>query len=548
MFAAIVSRALKSVSLWRLQEGGRIGLLDILLGSTTITNTITTQISNRSLNIVGIILVILWALSPVGGQASLRVLSFQAVPIVHSTTLQYMEMNSSYALYMSADIGSQLSPVDALFLSALAAPLTTKHSSLDNWGNLKIPMIETLPGYSAANEHSWIPVDAENVESPPIYSSLLGIPIANIPSQGNSSFNLETSYWVLNCPTLEKVSSNNEMLSLLNLSTNPPASDWVGTWGGINSSTPDTTPSGEFRCNGTDPEMPPRTIQYVSWDGVPTENDDFGTKAICTIQTTYVELSVSCDSWECAVREERQSTLPHPPAAYTGLDSCNGIVTMAAFNWYTASFSKIISGVHSSQPTAVQAYFINPEYPFNISAIYALPGLYGVGNQSFAISLGQMLNTYWIASVGTESLVLGHPVDFTGLSSLSADSTYFSYAASDVTINEEVLVCNRGWLIALIIATLAMFLAAVVKMFVDLKIWIPQLSMNVSTATRNNPAFAQPQGGSVLSDRARSRLLKDIKVRFGDLVPGEQVGQLAIGDCFEDGGHVTRFQKDRYYI
>src|SRR2546423_5123300 len=106
MFAAIVGRALKSICLWRLQEGERIGLLDAMLGSMTITNAITTQISLRSLHFVGILLVLLWALSPVGGQASLRVLGFEARPITNSATLQYMDMNSSYETYMAADTGS----------------------------------------------------------------------------------------------------------------------------------------------------------------------------------------------------------------------------------------------------------------------------------------------------------------------------------------------------------------------------------------------------------------------------------------------------------
>ena len=145
MFAAIVGRALKSICLWRLQEGECIGLLDAMLGSTTITNAITTQISLRSLHFVGILLVLLWALSPVGGQASLRVLSFEPRPITNSATLQYMDTNNSYEMYMAADTGSLLSPVEALFLSAMAAPPTMKASSSDPWGNLKIPMLETIP-------------------------------------------------------------------------------------------------------------------------------------------------------------------------------------------------------------------------------------------------------------------------------------------------------------------------------------------------------------------------------------------------------------------
>jgi hypothetical protein len=522
------------------------GLLDAMLGSTTITNAITTQISLRSLHFVGILLVLLWALSPIGGQASLRVLSFEPHSITNSATLQYMDTNSSYEMYMAADTGSLLSPVDALFLSAMAAPPTMKASSSDTWGNLKIPMLETIPGYPEERAQTWLSVDAGNTHSPPVYSSLLGAPIANIPNRGNTKFNLETSYWVLNCPSLEPVDSYADMNTLMN-NTGGTAPNWVATWGGINSTTPEVTPSGEFRCYAADPQMPPRTIQYVSYDSYRGYGSKAGTKATCTVRTSYVELSVSCRGWDCNVSKIRRSTLPHQPTGYTGLDSCNGYGPTPAFTWYAPYFARIITGVHPAEPTALQVYFFNPANPFNISAVYSMPALYRVGSQSFAVSLAQLLNTYWIASVGTEALVLGHPANFSALSSLALNATRFSYTTATNTVTEEVMVCHWGWLVALLIATFAMFLAAVAKLIIDLQIRIPTLSMNMSIITRSNPYFALPHGGSALSDTKRSRLLRDVKARFGDVAPEDQVGYLVVGDCYEDGGHVLRFQKNRYY-
>src|SRR5579862_7737414 len=370
MFAAIIGRALKSICLWRLQEGEYVGLLDTLLGSTTFTNTITTQISLRSLHLVGILLIILWALSPIGGQASLRILSFEPHFTTGSAALQYMDTNSSYVPYMAGDTGSQLPPVKALFLSAMAAPPTTKASSSDTWGNLKIPMLETIPGYSEERAQTWLSIDAGNTNSTLIYSSLLGVPIANILSRGNTTFNLETSYWVLNCSSLEPVESYADMHSLLNItgSNDPPA--WLASWGGINSTTPEVTPSGGSRCDATDPQMPPRTIQYVSYDNILGNESTVGTKATCTVQTSYVELSVSCGGWNCNVGKIRQSTLPNQPSWYTGLDSCNGYGILSAFTWYAVYFAGIITGAHAVEPTALQLYFINPGNPFNLSAVF----------------------------------------------------------------------------------------------------------------------------------------------------------------------------------
>jgi hypothetical protein len=80
-FATIVGRAIKSLSLWRLQEGERIGVLNLLLGCTTITNTVTTQFSLRSIRVLGMLLIILWALSPVAAKPHCVSLPSKLLPL-----------------------------------------------------------------------------------------------------------------------------------------------------------------------------------------------------------------------------------------------------------------------------------------------------------------------------------------------------------------------------------------------------------------------------------------------------------------------------------
>ena len=293
-------------------------------------------------------LIALWSLSPIGGQASLRVLTIEATPVQHSSIVQYMDMNSSYVEYMAGDTGSQLSPVDALFLSSMAAPASIKAGNLDSWGNMKIPMLEELPQFSNDQAGSWYTVNEQNST---VYSSLLGVPMANVASHGNSTFGVETSYWKLNCPTLIKIDNQTTMLEIFNPTSNNSAADtpaWVAQWGGINStSTPMLLPSGQYRCNGTDPNMPARTIQYASYDIYNTSTDSFGTFALCTIETSYVELAVYCNNQDCTVERMRRSTLLHPPVNFTELDTCNGYTTIPAVDWFEDYFAQIITETHS---------------------------------------------------------------------------------------------------------------------------------------------------------------------------------------------------------
>jgi hypothetical protein len=60
---------------WRAQHGATLGALDELLGSASLFGTEETQFLLRSCSIAGVLLFVLWALSPVGGQASLRLVS-----------------------------------------------------------------------------------------------------------------------------------------------------------------------------------------------------------------------------------------------------------------------------------------------------------------------------------------------------------------------------------------------------------------------------------------------------------------------------------------
>ena len=64
---------------------------------------------------------------------------------------------------------------------------------MDLWRNVKIPDISRLT--VSANSSGWTNVPASNVT----YSSVLGIPLSNIPKQGNTSFLIESSYIALDC-------------------------------------------------------------------------------------------------------------------------------------------------------------------------------------------------------------------------------------------------------------------------------------------------------------------------------------------------------------
>jgi hypothetical protein len=102
MFAAAVGRAICVLALWRLERGDRSGNLDQLFGSTSVFQTIMTQINLRAYGWLGFALAALWILSPFGGQASLRIVESGDSQNTSLINLEYL------ACSIYSDIHSQL--------------------------------------------------------------------------------------------------------------------------------------------------------------------------------------------------------------------------------------------------------------------------------------------------------------------------------------------------------------------------------------------------------------------------------------------------------
>ena len=184
-----------AIALWRLELGERMKVLDQLLGSTSIFATVVTQLKFRNIGFVGAGLIILWALSPIGGQASLRVLDFSIATTTQPQTMQYLDMNSSFepadmGAIDKLDVESAIFTGQELYGASLLGPLSTKVLAMDTWGNVKIPMVEHLSNPTQDSE-GWYEVGGGNTT---VFSSLIGIPTSNLIAEINSTFNMETSY------------------------------------------------------------------------------------------------------------------------------------------------------------------------------------------------------------------------------------------------------------------------------------------------------------------------------------------------------------------
>ncbi len=518
----------------------------------------------RRFGLLELFLAAVWAFSPLGGQAILRVLWFGTALVPSSAPLQYVSYaNTSFPVgFLGSDPGPATMPVDALFLSSLSAPEGTRNSPMDTWGNIMIPMIEALPQYARESSPAWIPVGGNGTNI--TYASLIGVPTGNIPRNLSSTFNLETSYWNIQCPELRQVLGVDidavlqQLAGPSNTSCAPMGCRGAYSWGSLAWLPSQNGQTGKARCSSINE---PRGLVYLSWDA-----DHNATLANCTMQTSYVELSVSCGGWSCNTTAARPSTRAHPTANFTVFDDCQGSDYPFVWPYFAELFGNLggfFAGgakghwsIPTAAPTALQAYMVDPDQAMNATVVLELPGLYTVGPGVFSTRLSQLMNSYWMAAVATEAVFLGHPHDYAAIKSSSAG---VGLADTTVVVMTPVTVVPQPRVAGAAGAVGGRHAGGRAGVAVGQRASAgARILMNVSTMTRGNPNFGLPDGGGTLPDEARSRLLRQLRVRFGDGSPGNAtatsswggstVRGLAIGDCAEDGGHVSRIRRDDVYV
>ncbi|KAI9714948.1 MAG: hypothetical protein M1812_006261 [Candelaria pacifica] len=514
VFAAIIAQFLGRIASLRVEQGERVGVLEQLLGSRTFFNTFVTHFQLRAFNVLGIIIVALWALSPIGGQASLRVVTVGSSVVEHPASFQYLSIDSNWTLI--GDAAQESLATNSLFISSLASPLRT--ASIDIWGNLKIPMLEALNDSQASANDGWLSVPANAT-----YAALIGLPISALASKVNSTFNLETSYWSLDCPTLELHDKAQNFTSTIPEPMNITQPGWHG------SKAPGTSPQFELAID-QEPASPtgPRRILFES------KGENGISHAECSITTSYVELRAYCEMQSCGVSSIRKSKLSHPEQARTVFDSG------PLFLYYTYAFVNSIPAGHSAVSTPLETYFVHPGSVFRSGMDWL--DLYTVGSKSFGISLAQLMNTYWLAGIAPFNIPSGLGPES------SPDLPVFTKDTVNGTTSEsiQILHCHRGWLAVLMLASLLLFFAGLAGLVLGLVCDAPEIFTFASSLTRDNPHISLPPGGSTLDGPDRARLLKDLVIRLGDVRPEEEVGHISIA-AVNDMRHVGRLQKRRLY-
>jgi hypothetical protein len=167
-------------------------------------------------------MILLWALSPLGGQSALRLLQVSPRLASVNATIRYLPIDASSTTAMSSASGASIDwpSYASIYMTALTTSRRQQNSSQDLFGNVRIPSLDSLTPPLAVGNESWTTVNYRQ-EIP--YSSMLGVPVVGIPVTGNLSFNIVSRYLAIGCDTAVHVANSTVF-------QNSSAGEGAGIW------------------------------------------------------------------------------------------------------------------------------------------------------------------------------------------------------------------------------------------------------------------------------------------------------------------------------
>jgi hypothetical protein len=130
-----VARFLQVLAHAKLESGARVLTLEHLLYSRTVFGTFIAPLALRSFHVITPFLLVLWTLSPLGGQASLRIISTEPKYTTIPNNFTYLAYASSFTNQgQSSASANLLIPINAGFTAALASSSDAKAAHQDPYG------------------------------------------------------------------------------------------------------------------------------------------------------------------------------------------------------------------------------------------------------------------------------------------------------------------------------------------------------------------------------------------------------------------------------
>ncbi|KAL4867500.1 hypothetical protein BDV12DRAFT_186671 [Aspergillus spectabilis] len=564
MFAALLSRSLKSIGRFFAQRSVKMSTLWALMNTNATADPIL-HLLNMPLSLLVWGLLILWAMSPLGGQSTIRLLYKANLTDVTHPELRYWDngpfgsMFTRTAIMVGNDGSWPLSMRD-LYLASLMQSTETKSGPVDQWANIKIPRLEA-GNSSQATADGWLPVKkSSQIEE---FTSLFGMPVIGLPeamSHGDVQFTVETTYVELSCVPFRRLDPGRQSAGLSvsceDCFTTINKDNWIRSQKHLG------LPADGFYANGMsfeygnpDAEINPNNPNYTLPRTLLFNSTFMGEVSATTCQVTQrpVEAYIECVNKNCAATKIRQSTTDHRNENFTVIDYWGWkVLEMISAASSESGTRDVIWGSSSSE------LFLNDSQIAPIqTGIGGIPNGVNMSTLNldlFATRASILLNTGIQAFMAPTGFAGGLPADnlsfygaphipINGLSTAANDTMWQRYdanaylwpsgvgnlvnsgtpfvgASTNATLTHytEVYKPEYAWAVILIISTLMLVVIGVVGICVRLKTIAPNMFDPVVGLTYGNPYISSTnRDDNPIDADDRVNLLRDKRVQLGEV-------------------------------
>lgn len=534
-FAAVAANLLKSVAAWKMERGVSILSLEYLLSCRTVFSALTTPLSLRRANALAPLLIVLWALSPLGGQAALRIMDVVPSQVSEPWPFECLEFLSDfpYSAPRSSGGTSIRASIQGAFVTALSNPEDVKRQPRDLFGNVKIPMIEHYRRTAAEAHEGWYNISADGSDT--VWSSIMGLPIATkdgLSSGHNYSFSLQTAYVNSDCSV-----KRGDSMDLAGWIDYMDATKML-LGGYATGKTLAIRPSGfHYRFTPT-----PMELIFTSYYA----EEEATTNATCTLTMTHVEVDVACHGPVCGAHRIRQVEKPENMTVATVFDGIQPDPTALGpgytFDAYMSTFIQSTLTTWDTEPnilpkpfsSPIETYFTNPYSPYSAPGLGSWSGtdLLPVGDVVFSQRFAQLLNTFWLA--GIASLNITGNFNYEAHTANPEIETMRVWNTTGTRAPDQLVMrVNRPWMAILFIASLIMLLSGVAAGIFGCMRRGPDVLDRATFFLRDSPYVDVRNQSSLEDGTAQVKRSRGVRVCVGDVRPMEDTGYVALGTVGE---------------
>ena len=531
---------MKNVATWKLQTEAFVSLVEKLMGSQTISGAFFTQIQLPGFNVVSMLILTLWSLSPLGSQASYRVVRISVAYNATNTTITSSQPEFSSPGILLSEGSSFSSQSYAQIITPFVASISSARllgtQNDDLWGNLRLPFIEHLME-QPENKRPIVITNTSGIA----YSSLTGFPVSALPVIGNTSFTLSGSYMNITCSNIRNVT---EATNFTDIAANPPGGSTDCTWEWVHpfpSFIAISQPCTESRNLSAGADREARRLIYETAN-ILSSGDVIHLD--CELSTTYVDTTFNCDgssSGKCAPTTIRRSINPPYSRNWTILDNTLGLGFPQSLT--TRNLMKIIQSAFPDAGledtlSSFATYLMHPDSAIhgNYDGYVNETEVLALTRWDYETRLAQLLNSIFALAVNPNT-------GGNGLTRLEG----FQNVTGTTTVGHDVIRCDRAWLSTLLWASAVMCLIGLTGGFLRFVTLVPDILGSLTLAMLPNQFDGLEGQSTGWSQREWLRRLGGLKLRLGDVDPSAEVGRLALAGPVE-AGNVSRVKRGRYFF